>query len=190
MAIPLLLAERGQLMLHGAALDAGGRAVALVGTTGRGKSTAALAAGSLGYPLLGEDCAAVDLSGPEPSVWPGPVGIRLGPEDETGPKRTLFLGDTAHGLEPVPLGAVLVLGERGDGLTLERIDPPAALPLVLPHLVYGGSDRLAAAFSRCARLVACAPVYRCSLPDDLGRLEEALEELLGRVSSAGAPLPG
>jgi hypothetical protein len=64
------------------------------------------------------------------------------------------------------------------------------LPLVLPHLVYGGSDRLAAAFAQCARLVERVPVYRCSLPDGLDLLTGALAELIDRVSSVAAPLRG
>jgi hypothetical protein len=172
-ALPLLLAERGDLVMHAAAIEFRGQAFLLAGSPGRGKSTSALAAIRLGYPMLAEDGANVDLSGPDPLVWPGPLGLRLG-----APKRTVFPPGTVHPHGPVPLAAVLVIGERGPDLSVTPVEPAAAIPLVLPHLVYGGSDRLAGAFSLCARLVERVPVRRVSFPDGVDALPAAVERLL------------
>jgi len=172
-ALPLLLSERGDLVLHAAAIEFRGRAFLLAGAPGRGKSTSALAAIRLGYPVLAEDGANVDLSGPEPLVWPGALGLRLG-----SPKRTVFPPEAVPPLGPVPLAAVLVIGDRGPELAVTPVEPAAAIPLVLPHLVFGGSDRLAETFSRCARLVERVPVWRVSFPDELDALPAAVERLL------------
>ena len=58
-----LLAERGDLALHGSVVAAGGSGVLFCGPTGRGKSTLALLASRLGHPVLSEDGAIVELRG-------------------------------------------------------------------------------------------------------------------------------
>jgi hypothetical protein len=190
-AFPLLLAERGELVAHASAVVAGGRAVLFAGPPGRGKSTIALTAPQLGYPLVAEDGVVVSLESAEPFVWPGPRGVRVLPdvlerlEGETATstrKTTRFLPEGSYTREPVPLGAFVVLDERSDTLSVTRLEPILAVPAVIPTLIFGGTDRLAQAFALSARLVELVPVFRASMPDDLGAAPAALAELLESVT--------
>jgi hypothetical protein len=181
--LPLLLAERGDLVVHGSAVDAGGRAVIFLGTSGRGKSTLALAAGSRGFPVLAEDGAVVA----DGLVWPGPLGVRvaadvrqaLGGEDASDGRAVVPVSRAAA---PVELAALVILGERGAALTIKRLAPAAAVPALVPNLIFGGSDRLSQAFSLAVRAAARVPVYRCSLADDLGRASQQAAEVLSAVA--------
>jgi hypothetical protein len=196
-AIPLLLAERGDVVLHAAAVDVGGRAVVVAGPPRRGKSTIAAAAASLGHGVVAEDGAAIELAPTGALLWPGPAGIRVRADvaeafglagEGRGPgKRTLLVERPANGAAPLPVAAVALLAERAAMPSLTPIGPTAAVPLLVPNLIFGGSDRLADAFRAAARLVTFARVYRCRLPDGLARLPAALQRLLEALGSASAP---
>ena len=191
-AFPLLLAERGELVAHASAVVGGGMAVLLAGPPGRGKSTLALLAPRLGYALVAEDGVVVSLDADGPIVWPGPRGVRVLPDvlaqfegaAVEGPRKsTRLLPEGSYTVEPVPLGAFIVLDERrGRTLDVTRLDPLLAVPPVIPTLIFGGTDRLARAFAQTARLVQQVPVYRASMPDDLDAAPTALAELLTTVA--------
>lgn len=191
-AFPLLAAERGDVVAHAAAVEVDGRALVFVGPPRRGKSTLAAVAGSLGYRVLAEDGAAIELLPTGALVWPGPAGIRvtsevmssLGLSRDGGDhrKQTHFIRDEGHADEPVPLGALVVLGERG-ARSLTRLHPAAAVPSVVPSLIFGGSDRLGEAFRGAARIASLVPSFRASLPDDLGVMQAELKDLLTRLGS-------
>ena len=193
-AFPLLAAERGDVVAHAAAVEIDGRGLVFVGPPRRGKSTLAAAAASLGYRVLAEDGAAIELLATDAIVWPGPTGIRttsqvmsalgLSRDVESRRKRTHFLRGAQHAHEPVPLGALVVLAERGASPSLTRLQPAAAVPSVVPSMIFGGSDRLGEAFRGAARLAELVPIFRASLPDDLGVLPAELSDLLTRVARA------
>lgn len=177
MAFPLLASELGDAVIHASAVAHDGRAVAFVGPPGRGKSTIAAAASH--FELLGEDGVAVSDGDEGLLVWPGPRGVRL--HDGSG-KATQLVVDASPARLPMPLAVLVLLGERDPGrLRLDPVEATRAVPRLLPALIFGGSDRLAVAFSHAARLAASTPVYACRFPDGLDRLEPALEEVIGRV---------
>lgn len=75
-----VLRLRGILCLHASAIAVGGDAIALLGPGGTGKSTAAAAFASLGFPVLSDDLAALrDMDG-EFCVLPGYPRLYLWPE--------------------------------------------------------------------------------------------------------------
>lgn len=177
MAFPLLAAELGDAVLHASAVTRDGRAIAFVGPPGRGKSS--IAAAASGFELLGEDGVAVSDGDGTPLVWPGPRGVRL--HDGSG-KATQLVVDAPAARCPSPLAALVLLGERDpERLRLEPVEPARAVPQLVPALIFGGSDRLAVAFSDAARLAGSAPVYACRFPDGLGRLQAGIEEVACRV---------
>jgi hypothetical protein len=194
-AFPLLAAERGDVVAHAAAIEVGTRAVVFLGPPRRGKSTVAAAAAGLGYRLLAEDGAAIELAPDGALVWPGPTGIRvtsrvmstLGLVSDGGGdrKRTHLVPSVRHAEEPVPLGGVVVLGERG-APALTPLEPAAAVPSVVPSLIFGGSDRLGEAFRGAARLVSIVPAFRACLLDDLSAVRAELSDLLSRLAD-GVP---
>lgn len=184
-AICTLLAMRGDLVLHASAVATGGRAVVFCGPTGRGKSTLALALGEAGHPVLGEDGVAIDLERGDPVAFPGARGIRVRSSDVDGGHRTDLAPDPGpREPPPCPVAAVVLLGERGEALSIEPLPAARALALLTPNLVHsGGRDAIAAAFDRLARLLHTVPAFRASLPEDLDSLPSAAAGLLDGIAS-------
>jgi hypothetical protein len=78
--LPRALAAQGALVLHGATVTVGGKAIALVGQTGVGKSTLAAALAARGHVLLADDGAVVEVSGPCATALPLYPSLRLWPD--------------------------------------------------------------------------------------------------------------
>lgn len=57
--LPVILARRGDIVLHAGVLTQGDRAVMLIGQSGAGKSTLTAFAGQQGWTIGGDDCAVV-----------------------------------------------------------------------------------------------------------------------------------
>jgi hypothetical protein len=184
-AVCTLLAMRGDLVLHASAVAVDGRAVLFCGPTGRGKSTIALALGEAGHPVLGEDGVAIDLERGEPVAYPGARGIRVRSLDPDGARRTDLAPDPGPGEPPpCPVAAVVLLGERGQALSIEALPAARALALLTPNLVHsGGREAIAAAFGGLARLLGTVPAFRASLPGNLEALPGAGADLLDAIAN-------
>lgn len=186
-AVCTLLSMRGDLALHASAIEVGGRAVLFCGPTQRGKSTLARALGEAGHRLLGEDGIAIELGDGEHVAFPGARGVRVRSRDRNGGARTDLLPDPGRGEpEPCPVGAVVLLGERGPRLTVEPLDPARALALLTPNLVHSGSRAaIGAAFADLATLLGSTPAFVASLPDDLGAVAASALRLLDAIDLDG-----
>ncbi len=179
-AICTLLALRGDLALHAAAVERDRHAIVFCGPTMRGKSTLARALGEAGCRLLGEDGIAVEIGEDGPVAHPGARGVRMRNGDGGGRVRTVLVEDPGPG-EPgaSPVGAVVLLGERGAELEVEPLEPARALALLTPNLIHsGGRGSIAVAFQRLAALLGSVPAFEVSLPDDLEALPDACRALL------------
>jgi hypothetical protein len=187
-AVCTLLSMRGDLALHASAIDVGGRAVLFCGPTQRGKSTLARVLGESGHRLLGEDGVAIVLSdGALPTAFPGPRGVRARSRDKDGRVRTELLADPGPGEPPpCPVGAVVLLEERGAALAVDRLEPARALALLTPNLIHSGSrEAIGAAFANLASLLGSVPAFAASLPDDLAALPASAQELLDATGPGG-----
>ncbi len=187
----VLLHQRGDLVLHASGVVIGGRAVALAGPSGRGKSTLAAALAALGYAPLCDDLFRVRLA--DDGVWaiPGSSRLRLWPQAAvllshapetlaTGrpghPKRLLVLPPAPA---PVPLAALirLRLDTRLDTPRLTRLSGPSAI-MPAEDLVYRARlgrrlGRRIGLFQDMTRLGAQVPVFaltRIGNPKDLSDL--------------------
>lgn len=179
-AICTLLAMRSDLVLHASAVEVGGRAVLFCGPTLRGKSTLARALGEAGHRVLAEDGVAIGLGDDEPTAFPGARGVRVRSRDRDGRHRTDLVADPG-GEEPppCPVGAIVLLGERGAVLEVEPQEPARALALLTPNIVRSGSRAsLAAAFARLATLLGSVPSLSVSPPDDLDAVPEVARRVL------------
>jgi hypothetical protein len=182
-AICTLLSLGDDLVLHASAVEADGRAIVFCGPTTRGKSTLARALGEAGHPVLGEDGIVVSLGDP-PTAHPGARGIRVRNGDRPGV--TLVPDPGPREPDSCPVEAVIVLGERGGELEVERLDPAVALTALTPSLVHsGGIGSIGIAFGRLARLLGAVPSYRAAFPDDLDALPKAARFLLAKLRAAG-----
>ena len=182
-AASTLLSMRGDLVLHAAAVEVGGRAVLFCGPTQRGKSTPARALGEAGYRLLGEDGVVIELSENGAIAFPGARGVRVRRHDKEGRNRTDLLPDPGDGEpDPCPVAAVVLLGERGERLTVERMESVRALALLTPNLVHSGSRAaIGAAFANLATLLGSTPTFAAALPDDIGALATSVRGLLDSI---------
>jgi hypothetical protein len=178
-----LLSMRGDLVLHASSIEAGGRTVIFCGPTQRGKSTLARVLGEAGHRLLSEDGIAVELRDGESVAFPGARGVRVRSRDGEERNRTDLLPDPgSEEPDPCPVAAVVLLGERGAGLTVEPLEAARALALLTPNLVHsGGRDAIGAAFANLAALLGGTPVFAASLPDDLDALTRSGARLLDSI---------
>ena len=118
--------HRGDIALHAASVDIGGRAVLLAAPTTAGKTTLAAAFHAAGFRTLSDDLSCCRTDG-GPWVYPGPALLRMRPDMAS----TLGLPDTQvpyrsevkvyHAIDPqrrgtgemVPLGGIMFLREGG-----------------------------------------------------------------------------
>jgi hypothetical protein len=168
----------GDLSMHGAAIELGGRAVIVAAPGLHGKTTLALALHAAGCRLLTEDIARVRFER-EPVVLPGPAVVRMRADAlrevpagmtkvaSSSTRINLEIDHDRRGnSDPVPLAAIVLLriGE-GDELRLERANSTAALRdlWALAFRIPQNDDRVRA-FQQLADLVAAVPVYDFERP--------------------------
>ncbi len=188
--IPALLCflRRGDLPLHASAVQVGDGAV-LIGAPSRfGKTTLAAAFWREGFRVLSEDLTCVRPSGP--SVLPGPAMLRmrldmaesLGIADEPGAialadRVRLPLGGSAGGdSRPVPLRAIVLLGEASDEVSMVSVTAIEAIP-ALWGLSFAVPTREGPArcFQQLADLASLVPVWELRRPVSVESLPRVVD---------------
>jgi hypothetical protein len=176
-----VLAREGELVLHASAVELGGRALAIVGGVGAGKSTLAALLCGAGARLVSDDMLRVDLSEGAPSCFRGTGVVRLRPAaaslaSEIAGAEVIETADGRVGVIPAPapsdrppLGAVLVPAPSREAAELEvvRLGDPEALVELLryPRLIaWRTSGPIRAHFDGAARLAQSLPLYRATIP--------------------------
>jgi hypothetical protein len=195
-----ILRKRGFSPLHASAVTIRGKAVAIVGEAGAGKSTTAAALGLRGWPVLCEDVCALQAGAGRFEVVPAYPRILLWPDSveflyqrkEALPlvvdgweKRFLPLdgSQASFATQCVPLGAIFLLAPRSRALTAPSIEQVSAKDafLALVQDTYMNwlldSGERAAEFDLLIRLVSCVPCFKVTPSIDPGRLG-ALVELI------------
>lgn len=184
----VLLLQRGLLPLHAAALEVGGRAIAIAARSGAGKSTLVARLVARGHAFLSDDVTAVAPGAP-PSVRASYPLLKLTPRSqallgragEEAPlvdpldEKRLFAvpGELPRG--PRALERVYVLDDAR-GVEVARAAPAEALFLLLRHChrapLLHRAIGTAELTRRCAALAESVPVFRLGRPFDLARLDE------------------
>lgn len=140
--LPRVLAHRDRLVVHGATVAVGDRAICLVGQTGQGKSTLAASFHEAGHALLSDD--AVMLTSEHDTTLAAPLypALRLWPESIDGlfdvppaltpmtqysAKHRVELASSTTVATPRPLGAIFVLEDA------ESDDDTDADPSLSPY---------------------------------------------------------
>jgi hypothetical protein len=206
--IAFALRLRGTTCLHASSIAVGGRAIALLGLPGAGKSTTAAAFAHLGYPILSDDVALLDDRGhrflvqpgyPRVNLWPDSVRSLFGSEDAlpqitpTWAKKYLPLDQNRHRFqaEPLPLGAIYVLAGRKVGLAAPVVEVLAAseafITLVANTYVNYllNEEMRTREFHVLERVVAGVPVRRVWTPADPSRLFDLCEAIVSDVGEIG-----
>jgi hypothetical protein len=183
--LPIASLAQGLELFHASAVEVDGRAVAIAGGSGAGKTTLAVRLMLSGAGFVSDDVLAVEGAASGLVAHSGPplmnlrdsaAGLlgpgersRLGTElgsDEGGPR--LLVRRSAAAL---PLGAVCILrrstGRQG-GVRVTRLSPPR--PDMLLGAGFGTTirtpDRLIRRLDLCARLADSTPVFMIESPDD------------------------
>lgn len=203
-ALGLALHQRGYLVLHASAVLVKGRAVAIMGWRGWGKSTLAAVLHGRGHAVISDDVTAVDLGRDPQAVLPGVPQVRLWPdavaamgdEPEHLPrlhpdfdKRALAVAD-GFPAGPVPLERLYVLA-AGPHLAIDEVRPAEAVLELIRHWYcarFGGQllrlgDTAAVHLRQCGQLAEGVPLRRLSRP----RLTWSAESLADLVEADLAP---
>lgn len=208
----LWLERRGVRMMHGAAVDVDGFAVAFLGPKGAGKSTLAAVMMRRGYPLVSDDILAIEHTEDGFVVQPGLPEIRLrsdqigeitgdaepaaGDSDRSGPRK-IYLGVNGGGFAgasgPRPL-ACMYLPERtrstaGGPPAIEGVSGRKAARAILkntllPRLV-SAMGLASARLDFASRLAARTAVRRLVYPSDLSGLRNVAEAVLNDLRGLG-----
>jgi len=212
--LAFVLRLRGVVSLHASAVAIEGRAVALVGSPGAGKSTISAAFAKSGYAVLSDDVVALIEKGgcfrvqpgyPRVNLWPDAVRALFGSEDAlpritpTWDKRFLPLDQDKFLFEPqaLPLGVVYVLRSREAARSACRIgpaSPPSAMITLVAntYLNYLLDKKMRSKeFGVLGRLVNSVAVRFVDSPDgtsQLGELAQAIAVDAKEVFSARAGL--
>lgn len=195
--LAVLLHKRGLLVLHASAVEIDGRAVAILGVKGAGKSTTAAMLYARGHTLIADDIVAIELSDPErPMLLPGFPQFKLLPDaavtslgDNPEQLRALVNGQPKRARpvlerfakEPVPLSDVFILSD-GPEPKLIPLKPQEAIVQLIAHSYMSrfGSELLKGAVAQrhlrqCSQLVQRVEIHRLDRPNML--------ELLGTTAS-------
>jgi hypothetical protein len=188
----LCLKDRGDLVLHAAAVEVDGSAILLAAPGRFGKTTLALAFHRNGYRLLTEDTACCSISS-EPVVFPGPTCVRLRPDmfDGDPPDGTIVTAvrdDRIHlALEadrrgdgqPLPLRGVVFLRESAGDVRVERVSGSEVLPdlWTLALRLHTDAERRRS-FSQLARVAATVPIWNLYRPLQVAKLDEVVSTLV------------
>ncbi len=196
-----VLRLRGRTCLHASAVAVDGRALALVGPAGAGKSTTAAALADRGCPVLSDDMLPLEPAPagllahpayPRLRLWPESVQHLYGSPDALPPltptwdKRYLDVAGGARRFqaEALPLGAVYLLGERSDAADAPAVGPlpPAGRLFALAQNTYVNYllDRAmrASEFELLGRAAAAVPLRRATPHADPARLGRLCDLLL------------
>jgi len=208
--LSLAVHAQGDLSLHASAVEHGGKAVAFLGSKGRGKSTLALSLVGAGARLLTDDTLRLRLDEPciatpglhSARLWDDSANV-LGRRDAAqvepdGGKLVVDqLGESELSRDSVPLEALYVLvpvvGDAASAPVRRRALAPLAATLgIIPHAKIApllGKAEAGVVMDRVACLVRTVPVYALEVSRDLNRVTEVARTLLewhGRKGSEGA----
>jgi hypothetical protein len=188
----LCFLARGDVPLHAAAVDVGGRAL-LFGAPGRhGKTTLAAAFHAAGHGLLSEDVACLRVA-PEPLVVPGPAMLRVRPDSfshvdlpetrEVGrdPDRVHLALERSAGADPVGLAGVVLLRGTADSIDIQpenRVEVVRDL-WALSFKVPTDADRVRC-FQALVDLAAAVPVWGLRRPMTFDALPSVVDSVIER----------
>ena len=195
--VPLMMNHAGTLVLHAAAVNDRGRALAFAGPSGRGKSTLAASFAKAGYPFLTDDGLMLEPAGAGFRARPSHASVRLWLDsesalfnpaladdgDEQVEKSRLISGPgLPHQQDPIPLDVLYFLGDAdSDTIAFDRLTPQAGLSCLIQHAFLLDVDdraRVRAHFGRLADLSEVVPMFTLNYPRQYSRLHEVIDRVL------------
>ena len=196
-ALPVVVLQRGAVVMHASAVVVDGRAAVFLGSRNTGKSTTAAAFHAAGYPVLADDIVGLRLDDEGPSVLPGVPQLRLDAAavaaldvDEArisnrsgSENRYLNLTPVANA---VPVGAVYVLVE-GEPVAVDPVAGSEQFFQVVGRTFHDGFladvDVTPTGFGQVGAVIDAAPVRTLRRPT-------RYDALPGVVEAVAADLAG
>ncbi|MEM9806548.1 MAG: hypothetical protein AAF959_14830 [Cyanobacteria bacterium P01_D01_bin.56] len=192
----ILLYQRGLLVLHASAINIRGNAIAFLGVSGEGKSSAAAAFQAANYQVMTDDVAPVVLNKTPPVIIPGFPQIKLSLEVATvlghdfESLAPLYAKAEKRGYRcqqfnqvPLPIHRIYVLAS-GPEFAVERLPLQEAVVELSRHsrpsTLFHKPD--AQHFKQCTQLVQACPVYRLTRPRNLALLPELVHQVENHLS--------
>jgi hypothetical protein len=186
-----LLSLSGRLVAHAAAVGQGGKAVLLLGESGRGKSTSAYIASLAGWALLSDDLVALRFAASGVEVLGVHRAVAVPPELVTADATDIGFDARARRRPDVRLEAgahevvAVAIIDHGTGEgELVRESAMTVARAVLGSTPAGGHLGVAADALTMAGALAKLPAYRFCLPDTAGRRLARVPEWLDEVIRA------
>ncbi len=191
-SMPLMLrASLRYFPLHASVLASRGRAIAICGRSGAGKTTFAQFAASRSFTIVADDLAAIDAEmgvvhhgakfvRVNETGQGDPVLQGVGPKPPRMPKNLVYTGDNVFWNAPgaLPLSAVILLSEfdKDASIRLDRVSMPEAA-LALNRNMSGETFPTTAqmrqkGFAAATRVAKRIPVLRLQRPRGLEHLEQ------------------
>ncbi|MEM7064672.1 MAG: serine kinase [Cyanobacteria bacterium P01_B01_bin.77] len=192
----ILLYQQGLLVLHASAVNIHGDAVAFLGVSGEGKSSAAAAFQAVNYDVMTDDVAPVILGGAAPVLIPGFPQIKLSQESATAlehdfealsllastPIKRGYRLHQEFSHTPLPLKHIYVLTSDTDfdaGFSIERLSHQEAVVELSRHsrpsTLFHKPD--VQHFLQCTSLAKACPVYRLKRPRNIALLPELVHQV-------------
>jgi hypothetical protein len=199
--LPMLVADRGALILHGAAVDIGGFAVIFIGASGRGKSTLAASFASTGFPFLSDDSVRLTPTNTGYLTEPSYPSIRLWRDSDEAllsgrvrevsgvkfsDKARYAAGDELpHANHSAPLRAIYVLANEAPASTVIRsLGANEAMMEFVQHsfiLDLQSETTLGGHFERMSTLANKAPAFRLDYPRDYAMLSDVRAAIISHA---------
>lgn len=201
--VPLALSQQGRLVLHGSAVNSGGRALAFLGDSGQGKSTLAGHFASHGMPFLTDDGLFIDQLDDRARVVPGHRSIRLWADSErsllpSGSKKAdevqftnkgRFHADGVfrHCADATDLQCIYLLRNSAvDSVQISPMPTAAAFMALVNHsflLDTESSEVLGRHFSQLQALIRTTKVFSLDYPRDYSRLPQVKSTIVAHADS-------
>jgi hypothetical protein len=204
--LPRVLAQRGHLVMHGAAVHTPqGRTLLMLGDSGAGKSTLAAAFANAGAEVLSDDGVLLDLAHRGTRAVACYSGLRLWPDslstvlaeraDESTPmshyndKRRLMQpisSDARHAID-----AVLLLQQPSDAIVLAPVAAQAACMALVANafqLDLGDHGNLRRLLAHAAEAVRRVPVLTLAYPRDYALLPDVVQRIEGEIGGLSMPV--
>ena len=191
-ALAVALHQRGLLVLHATAIAIGGRALAILGEKGAGKSTLAAALTRRGHRLLSDDVVAIEERDGASFALAGTASLKIQPEAARAlgvdpgtlaplhpdAEKRAWPGGTGEDAPTATPITTLLVASAGTEPSLAPLAAPAAFLEVVRH-TYGARYDLAHRtgtgarhFHQVSALVRSTSSHRLVRGDDLARLAE------------------